>query len=130
MRCASTTGPITRVENYFATGTDAFRNACLAIASGVYDIVLACSASEKLNDRGGRRPSACLGRSAALQEQSPLPGLFALAANRVHAHLQWSWARGDLAKVAVKNHYNGAAQSRRRTSAWKFTEERGARTRR
>ena len=26
--------PITRVENYCATGTDAFRNACLAIASG------------------------------------------------------------------------------------------------
>ena len=26
--------PVTRVENFCATGTDAFRNACLAIASG------------------------------------------------------------------------------------------------
>jgi acetyl-CoA acetyltransferase len=45
--------PITRVENYCATGTDAFRNACLAIASGVYDVVLVLGA-EKLKDRGGR----------------------------------------------------------------------------
>src|SRR3972149_6625799 len=45
--------PITRVENYCATGTDAFRNACLAIASGTYDIVLVLGA-EKLKDRGGR----------------------------------------------------------------------------
>ncbi len=27
--------PITRVENYCATGTDAFRNACLTVAAGV-----------------------------------------------------------------------------------------------
>ena len=33
-RSVSTTGPVTRVENFCATGTDAFRNACLAIASG------------------------------------------------------------------------------------------------
>src|SRR5262249_15134567 len=31
--------PITRVENYCATGTDAFRNGCLAIAAGTHDIV-------------------------------------------------------------------------------------------
>ena len=36
--------PITRVENYCATGTDAFRNACLAIASGTYDVVLVLGA--------------------------------------------------------------------------------------
>src|SRR5574337_606497 len=45
--------PITRVENYCATGTDAFRNGCLAIASGTYDVVLVLGA-EKLKDRGGR----------------------------------------------------------------------------
>ena len=32
--------PITRVENFCATGTDAFRNACLAIASGQHDLSL------------------------------------------------------------------------------------------
>ena len=95
--------PITRVENYCATGTDAFRNACLAIASGVYDIVLVLGA-EKLKDRGGRglprlgHPLLAKGNSA--------PGLFALAANR-YMHT-FGMGREILAKVAVKNHYNGA----------------------
>ena len=32
--------PVTRVENMCATGSEAFRNACYAVASGAYDIVL------------------------------------------------------------------------------------------
>ena len=43
--------PITRVENACATATDAFRNACYAVAAGVYDIVLALGV-EKLKDSG------------------------------------------------------------------------------
>lgn len=95
--------PITRVENYCATGTDAFRNGCLAIASGTYDVVLVLGA-EKLRDRGGRglprlgHPLLAKGNSA--------PGLFALAANR-YMHT-YGVERDVLAKVAVKNHYNGA----------------------
>src|SRR5215813_6080940 len=95
--------PITRVENYCATGTDAFRNACLAIASGTYDVVLVLGA-EKLKDRGGRglprfgHPLLAKGNSA--------PGLFALAANR-YMHT-YGVGRETLAKIAVKNHYNGA----------------------
>src|ERR1041384_6694792 len=45
--------PITRVENYCASGMDAFRNACMAVASGMYDIVLALG-FEKLRDSGQR----------------------------------------------------------------------------
>ena len=99
--------PITRVENYCATGTDAFRNGCLAIASGTYDIVLVLGA-EKLKDRGGRglprlgHPLLAKGNSA--------PGLFALAANR-YMHT-FGIGRDVLAKVAVKNHYNGARNSK------------------
>lgn len=95
--------PITRVENYCATGTDAFRNACLAVASGTYDVVLVLGA-EKLKDRPGRglprlgHPLLAKGNSA--------PGLFALAANR-YMHT-FGVGRDVLAKVAVKNHYNGA----------------------
>jgi acetyl-CoA C-acetyltransferase len=95
--------PITRVENYCATGTDAFRNGCLAILSGAADIVLVLGA-EKLKDRGGRglprlgHPLLAKGNSA--------PGLFALAANR-YMHT-FGMGRDMLAKVAVKNHYNGA----------------------
>jgi acetyl-CoA C-acetyltransferase len=95
--------PITRVENYCATGTDAFRNGCLAIAAGVYDVVLVLGA-EKLKDRGGRglprlgHPLLARGNTA--------PGLFALAANR-YMHT-FGMGRETLAKVAVKNHANGA----------------------
>ncbi len=44
--------PTTRVENFCASGMDAFRNACFAVASGAYDVVLACGV-EKLMDVGG-----------------------------------------------------------------------------
>ena len=43
--------PVTRVENYCATGSEAFRNACYAVASGAYDIVMAVGV-EKLKDSG------------------------------------------------------------------------------
>jgi len=33
--------PVTRVENYCATGSESFRNACYAVASGAYDRVMA-----------------------------------------------------------------------------------------
>src|SRR5262249_61591723 len=71
--------PITRVENYCATGTDAFRNACLAVASGVYDVVLVLGA-EKLKDRGGRGLPR-LGHPLLARGNTP-PGLFALPPNR------------------------------------------------
>src|SRR5210317_1339494 len=43
--------PVTRVENYCATGTEAFRGAVYAVASGAYDIALAAGV-EKLKDTG------------------------------------------------------------------------------
>ena len=43
--------PVTRVENYCATGTEAFRGAVYAVASGACDIALALGV-EKLKDTG------------------------------------------------------------------------------
>ena len=43
--------PVTRVENYCATGSEAFRNACYAVASGAYDMAMAIGV-EKLKDTG------------------------------------------------------------------------------
>jgi len=43
--------PVTRTENYCATGTEAFRGACYAVAAGVYDFCLALGV-EKLKDTG------------------------------------------------------------------------------
>ncbi|MBM4268097.1 MAG: acetyl-CoA acetyltransferase [Deltaproteobacteria bacterium] len=95
--------PVTRVENFCATGTDAFRNACLAVASGQHDIVLVVG-SEKLKDRPGRGIPR-IGHQI-LGKGNTAPGLFALAANR-YMH-EFKVGRETLAKVAVKNHWNGA----------------------
>src|SRR6059036_4020589 len=43
--------PVTRVENYCATGSESFRNACYAVASGAYDVVMAVG-GDKLKDSG------------------------------------------------------------------------------
>src|SRR5207244_4861658 len=45
--------PITRVENYCATGTDAFRNGCLAVAAGVAEVLVVRVAAQ-LTDSAGR----------------------------------------------------------------------------
>jgi acetyl-CoA C-acetyltransferase len=80
--------PITRVENYCASGMDAFRNACMAVAAGMYDVVLALG-FEKLRDSGQR------GLGAAASHPHPVigygttaPTLFALAANRYYQDLR------------------------------------------
>ena len=42
---------MTHVENFCATGSEAFRNACYAVASGAYDVAMAIGV-EKLKDSG------------------------------------------------------------------------------
>src|SRR2546422_11308065 len=43
--------PVSRLENYCATGSEAFRNACYAVACGAYDVAMAIGV-EKLKDSG------------------------------------------------------------------------------
>jgi acetyl-CoA C-acetyltransferase len=96
--------PITRVENFCATGTDAFRNASMAVASGAYDVALVLGV-EKLKDR----PTRGLGREGVHPYQNDgltAPGMFAMSANR-YFH-RFGGGRESLAKVAIKNHANGA----------------------
>jgi acetyl-CoA C-acetyltransferase len=97
--------PITRVENYCASGMDAFRNACMAVAAGMYDVALAVG-FEKLRDAGQR------GLGAAASHPHPVighgttaPSLFAMAATRYFK--TYGIGKEALAKVAVKNHHNG-----------------------
>jgi acetyl-CoA C-acetyltransferase len=97
--------PITHVENQCASGMDAVRNAAYAVAAGMYDIVIACGV-EKLLDQGGRGLSqeiVCPHPSLTWQSA---PAYFAPCA--VRAFKQWGWSKEDLARVAVKNHHNGA----------------------
>ena len=98
--------PSTRVENYCASGMDAFRNACFAVAAGVYDIVLACGV-EKITDQGSRGlPNVLRDSIPPFMPPASAPALFAMAATRTFA--ERGWTREDLARVAVKNHANGA----------------------
>lgn len=97
--------PVTRCENFCATGMDALKNAAYAVASGAYDIVLACGV-EKILDQGSTGlPGMGEGGSPLIVGES-MPALFALCANR--AFKEWGWTKEDLARVAVKNHRHGA----------------------
>ncbi len=96
--------PVTRVENYCASGMDAFRNACYAVASGAYDVVMACGV-EKLMDAGSSGlPTQ--GFSHPVFGIASAPALFALSATRCFN--EYGWTKEDLARVAIKNHKNGA----------------------
>lgn len=110
--------PITRVENYCATGTDAFRNAAAAISAGLYDMVLVLGA-EKLKDRAVRGLQR-EGIHPLIEAGSTAPGMFAMAANR-YMHT-YGLDRRTLAKVAVKNHANGALSDKAHLKM-KITEE-------
>lgn len=97
--------PVTRVENFCASGMDAFRNACFGVASGAYDVVLACGV-EKLTDEGSSGlPGFKLFGHPVLPMPSA-PAMFSMAATRCFH--EFGWTKEDLARVAVKNHSNGA----------------------
>ncbi|MGB5925073.1 MAG: acetyl-CoA acetyltransferase [Dehalococcoidia bacterium] len=105
--------PVTRTENFCATGTEAFRGACYGVASGAYDIALALGV-EKLKDTGyGGLPGGpgLMGtKNALIMPKLTAPGAFAMMATRYFAVYGLNPEEGKrmLAKVSVKSHYNGA----------------------
>ena len=102
--------PITRVENLCSTATDAFRNACFAIAAGIYYICLVMGV-EKLKDTGWTGISGGeLPGYSQVDLQVAAPSQFALAATRYAAHygMPIEELRKALAHIAVKNHHNGS----------------------
>lgn len=101
--------PITRVENYCATGHEALRGACLGVASGMYDMVLAIGV-EKLKDTGFPGLGTGRGLDPFLEARRTAPGSFALIAPRYfHTYgLSPEEGKRTIGKIAVKNHYNGS----------------------
>jgi acetyl-CoA C-acetyltransferase len=97
--------PVTRVENQCASGMDAVRNAAYALAAHKYDIVIACGV-EKVFDQGGRGLSQDILYWHPSLTWQAAPAYFAPSA--IRAFKEWGWGREDLARVAVKNHQNGA----------------------
>ena len=105
--------PITRVENACATATDAFRNACYAVAAGVYDIVLAMGV-EKLKDSGFSGLAIAAGPGSDVEPPTPPPSQFAMAATRYFHHygIDYDDGKRTLAQIASKNHHNGTLNSK------------------
>ena len=105
--------PITRVENACATATDAFRNACYAVAAGVYDIVLAMGV-EKLKDSGFSGLAIAAGPGSDVEPPTPPPSQFAMAATRYFHQYDIGYDDGKrtLAQIASKNHHNGTLNSK------------------
>jgi acetyl-CoA C-acetyltransferase len=103
--------PVTRVENYCASGTEAFRGAVYAVASGACDIALALGV-EKLKDTGyGGLPQRSRGAlNSMFWANLSAPGSFAqLAGAYVAKHgCNASDLKQAMAHVSVKSHDNGA----------------------
>jgi acetyl-CoA C-acetyltransferase len=107
--------PVTRVENFCATGSDAFRNACYAVASGAYDRAMAIGV-EKLKDSGysGLLRSNAPGDGTAPEITVTAPAAFSLldpAYCAVHG-VDAQDMRDAMTHVAWKNHRNGALNER------------------
>ncbi|HIM78773.1 MAG: acetyl-CoA acetyltransferase [SAR202 cluster bacterium MP-SAtl-SRR3965592-G2] len=100
--------PISRLENACATATDAFRNACYAVAAGIYDIVLVMGV-EKLKDSGFSGLAIAEAPGSDVAPPAPPPAQFAMAATRYFHHydIPYDEGRQTLAEIAVKNHHNG-----------------------
>ncbi|MEE2635720.1 MAG: acetyl-CoA acetyltransferase [Acidobacteriota bacterium] len=103
--------PVTRVENYCASGTEAFRGAVYAVASGACDVALALGV-EKLKDTGyGGLPQRSRGAVNDMYwSNMSAPGAFAQLASAYQA--KHGMSRDDLkramAHISVKSHDNGA----------------------
>lgn len=96
--------PIVNVENACASGSTALREGWLAIAGGFYDMVIVAGVEKTVMPKG-----AMLDVGAAELETKlgdVFPGQFALIAQK---HMErYGTTREQLAKVSVKNHFNGS----------------------
>lgn len=105
--------PVTRVENLCATGSEAFRNACYAVASGAYDVAMALGV-EKLKDSGYsglvRRDPPDDGTGA--DTTAPAAFSYIVPAYASTYGVDDATMRQVLTHIAVKNHANGALNER------------------
>jgi acetyl-CoA C-acetyltransferase len=100
--------PLLRNENYCTSGHIALIEACMAVASGAYDVVMALGV-EKLKDTGFPGLGAGRGMNPVTEARRTAPGSFALIATRYFEQYGLSYEEGrrTLARIAVKNHHNG-----------------------
>ena len=119
--------PVTRVENYCATGSESLRQACYAVASGAYDSAMALGA-EKVKDSGYQGLNAFPIPTDGTNRTLTAAAMFSLIipAYAKRYGVDEDELRYVIARIAQKNHFNGSrnelAQFRREISAEKICE--------
>ena len=104
-----TPAPITRIENACASSGSALREGMMAIASGLYDVVLV-GGVEKMTDLPTEGVTGVLATAADVLYEIPagftFPGIYGALAK---AHMdRYETSLDHLLKVGIKNHANGA----------------------
>src|SRR3954471_13443350 len=101
--------PITRLENMCATGSEALRNAAYAVASGAYDVAVAVG-GEKVKDSGFQGLNAFPIPTDGTNRSLTAAAMFSMVAPAYAK--KFGVDEGELkkvlARIASKNHYNGA----------------------
>jgi acetyl-CoA C-acetyltransferase len=105
--------PVSRVENYCATGSEALRQAAYAVASGAYDTAMAVGV-EKVKDSGYSGLNAFPIPGDGTQRTLTAAAMFSMVAPAYGRKYGVSEAdmREVLARIAAKNHANGARNPR------------------
>jgi acetyl-CoA C-acetyltransferase len=107
--------PVSRLENMCATGSDALRNACYAVAAGAVDVAMAIGV-EKLKDSGFSGlvvPTVAADGTESTYDMSA-PAMFSLLTPAYSAKYGVSpdELKEVMTRIAWKNHHNGARNSR------------------
>src|SRR6202030_3491785 len=105
--------PVTRLENMCATGSEAFRNACYAVASGAIDTAMAIGV-EKLKDTGYSRLTGIRAVGDGTDPGLSSPAAFSfLAPSYAHKYgVDREQINEVMSRIAWKNHQNGARNPR------------------
>jgi acetyl-CoA C-acetyltransferase len=105
--------PVTRVENYCATGAETLRAAAYAVASGAYDVAMAVGA-EKVKDSGFQGLNANNPPNDGTARTLTAAAMFSMVAPAYGQKygVDDETMADVLASIAVKNHHNGARNSR------------------
>src|SRR3954452_745392 len=101
--------PVTRVENFCATGSEALRQAAYAVASGAYDVAMAVGV-EKVKDSGYQGLNAFPIPNDGTQRSLTAAAMFSMVAPAYAKRygVADDEMRTVLARIASKNHANGA----------------------
>jgi acetyl-CoA C-acetyltransferase len=105
--------PVTRVENMCATGSEALRQAAYAVASGAYDVAMAVGV-EKVKDSGYQGLNAFPIPADGTQRTLTAAAMFSMVAPAYAERygVPVDELRRALARIASKNHHNGARNPR------------------